>query len=56
MDYVLRDIDLVLWSKANERRTLERKSMRKVLFESLEWYISTPAKLSLKKKKGEKKG
>jgi hypothetical protein len=56
MDYILRDIGRELWSKAKEKATLERKTMREVIFESLKWYIK-PAEIatsSEKKKKGKK--
>ena len=33
MDYILRDIDIELWSKV--KATLEQKTMREVIFESL---------------------
>ncbi len=53
IDSILRDIDIELWSKV--KATLERKTMREVIFESLRWYI-TPVETSLdKKKKGKKK-
>ena len=58
MDYILRDIDIELWSKVKAKATLERKTMREVIFESLRWYImpvETTAS-SNKKKKGKKKG
>jgi len=42
MDYILRDIDIELWSKVKAKATLERKTMREVIFESLKHYI-TPA-------------
>lgn len=57
MDYILRDIDIELWSKVKAKATLERKTMRKVIFEGLKWYIrsaETPI-TSEKKKKGRKK-
>ncbi len=54
MDYILRDIDIELWSKVKAKATLERKTMREVIFESLKWYI-TPAGATAKKK-GKKKG
>ena len=40
MDYILRDIDIELWSKVKAKATLERKTMREVVFESLKWYIT----------------
>lgn len=57
MDYILRDIDIELWSKVKAKATLERKTMREVIFESLKWYI-TPAETtanSNRKKKTKKK-
>jgi len=57
MDYILRDINIELWSKVKAKATLERKTMREVIFEGLKWYITvveipaTPGK----KKKGKKK-
>lgn len=35
MGYILRDIDIELWSKAKARATLERKTMREVILENL---------------------
>jgi hypothetical protein len=57
MDYILRDIDIELWSKVKSKATLERKTMREVIFESLKWYI-TPVQTTAtpdKKKKGKKR-
>lgn len=56
MDYILRDIDIELWSKVKAKATLERKTMREVIFEGLKWYIS-PAEgtASSDKKKKERK-
>jgi hypothetical protein len=57
MDYILRDIDIELWSKVNAKATLERKTMRELIFESLKWYI-TPAETTAtpdKKKNGKKR-
>jgi hypothetical protein len=57
MDYILRDIDIELWSKVKAKATLERKTMREAIFDGLKWYI-TPAEtaaLSDKKKKPKKK-
>jgi hypothetical protein len=55
MDYILRDIDIELWSKVKAKATLERKTMREVIFEGLKWYIA-PVETSLdKKKKGKRK-
>ncbi len=56
MDYILRDIDIELWSKVKVRATLKCKTMRKVIFESLKWYI-TPVGSHCRfrqKEKGEK--
>ena len=39
MDYILRDIDIELWSKVKAKATLERKTMREVIFEGLKWYV-----------------
>ena len=39
MDYILRDIDIELWSKVKAKATLERKTMREAIFEGLKWYI-----------------
>jgi hypothetical protein len=39
MDYILRDIDIELWSKVKAKAALERKTMREVIFGGLEWYI-----------------
>ena len=58
MDYILRDIDIELWSKVKAKATLERKTMREVIFEGLQWYIN-PAQTSAgsdRTKKGKKKG
>ncbi len=56
MDYILRDIDIELWSKVKAKATLERKTMREVIFEGLKWYISPAgATASTDKKKGKKK-
>ena len=57
MDYILRDIDMELWSKVKAKATLERKTMREVIFEGLKLYV-TPAEVpasSDKRKKGKKK-
>ena len=57
MDYVLKDIDLVLWSKVKAKATLERKTMKDVLFEGLEWYVTSEGNPAThQKKKGKKKG
>lgn len=55
--YILRDIDIELWSKVKAKATLERKTMREVIFESLKQYI-TPVEITAspdKKKRGKKK-
>jgi len=54
MDYILKDIDIELWSKVKAKATLERKTMREVIFESLKWYITPMETSHDKKKKGEK--
>ncbi|MBM4306306.1 MAG: hypothetical protein FJ123_06160 [Deltaproteobacteria bacterium] len=58
VDYILRDIDIELWSKVKAKATLERKTMCEVIFEGLKWYIAAgeTATRSDKKKKGKKKG
>ena len=57
MDYILRGIDINLWAQAKQKATVERKSMREVLFEGIKWYV-TPAEIPTtpQKKKGKKKG
>jgi hypothetical protein len=57
MDYILRDIDIELWSKVKAKATLERKTMREAIFEGLKWYISPAGATasSDKKKKTKKK-
>jgi hypothetical protein len=35
MDYILRDIDMELWSKVKAKATLEHRTMREVIFGSL---------------------
>ncbi len=57
MDYILRDIDIELWSKVKAKATLERKTMREAIFESLKQYIRPveTAAGSGKKKKTKKK-
>jgi len=57
MDYILRDIDIELWSKVKAKATLERKTMREVIFEGLKWYV-TPVEPAAtpQKKKGKRKG
>ena len=54
MDYILRDIDIELWSKVKAKATLERKTMREVIFEGLKWYI-TPVEATVRGKKRAKK-
>jgi hypothetical protein len=57
MDYILRDIDIELWSKVKAKATLERKTMREAIFEGLRWYIKTtedPAAFGRKKKRKRK--
>ena len=55
MDYILRDIDIELWSKVKAKATLERKTMREVIFEGLKWYVTAEVPTTLQKK-GKKKG
>ena len=40
MDYILTDINIELWSKVRAKATLERKTMREVIFEGLKWYVT----------------
>jgi len=41
MDYILRDIDIELWNKVKAKATLERKTMREVIFEGFKWYVTS---------------
>jgi hypothetical protein len=43
MFFTLRDVDIGLWDKVKAKATLERKTMREVIFESLKWYITPVA-------------
>jgi len=54
---LLGDIDIELWSKVKAKATLERKTMREVIFGSLKQYIKPveTAAGSDKKKKAKKK-
>jgi hypothetical protein len=54
MDYILRDIDIELWSKVKAKATLERKTMREAIFEGLKWYITVDASAGSNKKKVKK--
>ncbi len=57
MDYILRDIDIELWSKVKAKATLERKTMREAIFEGLRWYAAAAAgenPRTPQKKKGKK--
>ncbi len=56
MDYILRDIDIELWSKVKAKATLEPKTMREVIFEGLKWYAGSVENPSAPRKKGKKKG
>lgn len=57
MDYILRDIDIELWSKVKAKTTLERKTMREAIFEGLKWYAATVANsANPQKRRGRKKG
>ncbi len=52
----MKGIGIELWSKVKAKATLERKTMREVIFESLKWYVK-PAEMatsSEKEKKGKK--
>jgi hypothetical protein len=54
IDYTLRDIDIELWSKVKAKATLERKTMREVIFEGPKWYVTPvdiPARMDKKNKK-----
>jgi len=55
IDYILRDIDIELWSKVKAKATLERKTMREVIFESLKNYVVAETASDSAKKKGKKK-
>jgi hypothetical protein len=55
MDYILRDIDIELWSKVKAKATLERKTMREVIFESLKQYITVETAAGSDKKKKAKR-
>ncbi len=55
MDYILRDIDIELWSKVKAKATLERKTMREVIFEGLKWYVTLAEVPATSQKKKEKK-
>jgi hypothetical protein len=55
MDYILRDIDIELWSKVKAKATLERKTMREAIFEGLKWYASDEPSATHQKKKEKKK-
>ena len=55
MDYILRDIDIELWSKVKAKATLGRKTMREVIFEGLKWYITPKVTAGSGKKKKTKK-
>ncbi len=57
IDYILRGIEIELWSKVKAKATLERKTVREVIFEDLKWYL-TPVEIpasSDKKKKGKRR-
>ena len=56
MDYILRDIDIELWSKVKAKATLERKTMREAIFEGLKWYAASLENPATPRKKGKKKG
>ena len=52
----LGDIDIGLWTKVKAKATLERKTMREVIFEGLKWHITPVETIGAtnKKKKWEK--
>lgn len=52
--YILRDIDIELWSKVKAKAPLERKTMREVIFEGLKWYLKPTeiANFSERKREG----
>ncbi len=54
MDYILRDIDIELWSKVKAKATLERKTMREAIFEGLKWYVTAYVPAGSDKKKAKK--
>jgi hypothetical protein len=54
--HFLTDIDIVLWSKVKAKATLERKTMREVIFESLKWYVTPVETPATAQKKGKRKG
>jgi len=57
MGYILRDIDIELWSMVKANATLERKTMREVIFESPRQYITRVETTATpdRKKKGKKR-
>jgi len=56
MDYILRDIDIELWSKVKAKAPLERKTMSEVIFESLIQYIRPVEITATSDKKRKAKG
>lgn len=56
MDYILRDIDIELWSKVKAKATLERITMREAIFEGLKWYAASVENPAAPRKKSKKKG
>ena len=50
MNYFLRDVDIELWAQVKQKATIERKSMRDVIFEGLRLYLNPPASESVKAK------
>jgi hypothetical protein len=56
MDYILRNIDIELWSKVKAKATLERKTMREAIFEGLKLYLrQVQPPIGSKKKKAKQK-
>jgi hypothetical protein len=53
MNYILRDIDIELWSKVKAEEALERKTMWEVILESLKWYLK-PAEIATSSERGKR--
>ncbi len=50
-DYLsTRDVDIELWAQVKQKATIERKTMRDVIFEGLRLYLNPPASESVKAK------
>ena len=50
MNYFLRDVNIELWAQVKQKATIERKTMRDVIFEGLRLYLNPPASESVKAK------